>query len=156
MSDAILGFGTRFYLQATVGAAALTKVAEVTSVTPPNEQVAEVEVTHYESPGRTREFIAGLNDAGDMSFEINWVPGNATDSLIATAKADGLVRTMRIVTPAIPGTPGSPGQQFTFPGFVRGFERGIPIDDKMTATITVRVAGAVVQAAAVANPTVIS
>ena len=156
MSDALLGFGTRFFMQATAAAANMTKVGEVTSVTPPNEQVAEVEVTHYESPNRTREFIAGLNDAGDITFEMNWVPGNATDTMIATAKSDGNVRTMRIVTPAVAGAnPANPGQMFTFPGFVRGYERGLPLDDKMTATVTIRVAGAVTQAAATANPATI-
>lgn len=150
MSDALIGYGTRFLMAATPAAAALTKLAEVTSVTLPNEQVAEVEVTHYESPGRTREFIPGLNDAGEITVEINWVPGSDTDDLIVAAKADGKVRTMRIVTPA-----DDTSQMYTFPGFVRGFERTAPMDDKMTATLTIRIAGAVVQADAAADPKVI-
>ncbi len=150
MSDALIGYGTRFLMAATPAATALTKLAEVTSVTLPNEQVAEVEVTHYESPGRTREFIPGLNDAGEITVEINWVPGSDTDDLIVAAKADGKVRTMRIVTPA-----DDTSQMYTFPGFVRGFERTAPMDDKMTATLTIRIAGAVDQANAAADPTVI-
>ena len=147
MSDALIGYGTRLYMAATAGAAALTKLAEVTSVSLPNEQVAEVEVTHYESPGRTREFIAGFNDAGEISMEMNWIPGSATDDLIVTAKGDGLTRTFRVVTP------GDEGQMYTFPGFIRGYERTTPIDDRMTATVTIRVAGAVVQAVAAEDPT---
>ncbi|WP_294189076.1 phage tail tube protein [uncultured Sphingomonas sp.] len=150
MSDAMIGYGTRALMQATVSAAALTKLAEVTNVTMPNEQVAEVEVTHYESPGRSREFIPGMSDAGEITVEMNWVPGSEADALIAAAKADGKVRTFRIVTP-----PDDNAQMYTFPGFVRGFERGLPMDDRMTATVTIRVAGAVVQADASADPTVI-
>ncbi|MDO7841079.1 phage tail tube protein [Sphingomonas immobilis] len=149
MSTAQIGYGTRFYMMATSGASALTKVAEVTSVSLPNEQIAEVEVTHYESPGRTREFIPGLNDAGEITIGINWHPGDATDAMIVTAKADGAVRTMRVVTP-----PGDDSQMYSFPGFVKGFERTTPIDDRMTATVTIRVAGAVVQLDTSANPTV--
>lgn len=149
MSDALIGYGTQFLMAATPGASALTKLAEITAVGLPNEQVGEVEVTHFESPGRTREFIPGLSDAGEITIELNWVPGSATDDLITAAKADGKVRSMRVVTP-----PDDTRQMYTFPGFVRGFERTAPIDDKMSATVTIRVAGAVVQADASANPTV--
>lgn len=149
MSEAQIGYGTRFYMAATPGAAALTKLAEVTSVTPPEDEVAEVEVTHYESPGRTREFIAGLSDAGSTTLEMNWVPGSATDDLLVAAKADRKVRIMRIVTP-----PGDGSQQFTFPAYVSGYTRALPLDDRMTATVTLRIAGAVVEADAAATPTV--
>lgn len=151
MSDAMIGFGTRFFMAATAGAAALTKLAEVTSVGFPNEQVAEVEVTHYESANRTREFIPGLNDAGEITIELNWIPGSETDALIQAAKSDGKVRMMRIATPA-----DDDAQMYTFPGFVRGYERTAPMDDKMVATVTIRVAGAVIQADATPNPTVLA
>ncbi len=150
MSNAKIGYGTRIYMMATASASVLTKLAEVTSVTPPEDEVAEVEVTHYESPGRTREFIAGLADAGSTTVEMNWVPGSATDELLTVAKADRLVRTFRIVTP-----PGEGSQQFTFPAYVNGYSRALPLDDRLTATVTLRIAGAVVEADAAADPTVI-
>lgn len=151
MATGLIGYGTRFYMGATVAAVSLTKLANVTSVSLPNEQVAEVEVTHYESPGRTREFIPGLNDAGEITVEMNFLPGSATDTMLVAAKADGGIRTMRMVTPE-----DDDQQMYTFPGFVKGYERGVPIDDRMTATVTIRVAGAVVQLDAVADPTVVA
>lgn len=151
MSDAQIGYGSKFLMQATAAATTLTKLAEVTAVSLPNEQIAEVEVTHYESPGRTREYIPGLTDAGELTIGINWIAGSATDKMIVAAKADGKVRTMRVVVPDSTAN----GQMFTFPGFVRGYERDAPIDDRMTAQITIRVAGAVVQANGVSDPTVI-
>ena len=150
MSDALIGFGTRLYMGATANATALTKLAEVTSVSFPDETVAEVEVTHYESPGRSREFIPGLSDNGSITFTINWVPGSATDTLLTTAKGDRATRPVRIVTP------GDDDQMFTFPAFVSGISRAAPIDDRMTADVTLRVAGAVVIADAVADPTVLA
>lgn len=147
MSDALIGIGTAIYMAATANAATLTKLAEVTSVGLPNEQAGEVDVTNYDSPGRTREFIPGLNDAGEITMEMNWVPGSATDDLIVTAKADGKVRTFRVVTPE-----DDDQQMYTFPGFIRGYERTTPIDSQLTATVTIRVAGAVVQAAATETP----
>lgn len=147
-SDAAIGYGSAFLMQALANSTALTELAEVTSVSLPDEQTAEVEVTHYKSPGRTREFISGLNDAGEITIEMNFVPGSATDDLLVAAKADGQTRTMRVVV-----TDAADAEMYTFPGFVRGYARSIPIDDRMTATVTIRVAGAVVQAAAAADPT---
>jgi len=149
MSEAQIGYGTRFFMAATAGASALTKLAEITSVTPPEESVAEVEVTHYESPGRTREFIAGLADAGSTTIEMNWIPGSDTDTLLSAARADRTVRTMRIVTP------GDDGVQFTFPAYVSGYTRTLPLDDRMTASVTLRIAGQVVEDAAASDPTVL-
>lgn len=148
MSDTQIGYGTQFLMAATPAATALTVLAEVTSVSPPNEQAAEVEVTNYGSPNRTREYIAGLTDPGTISVEMNWVPGSPSDTLLKTAKADSAVRIMRIVTPD-----SDTQQQFTFPGFVQGYERNSPVDDRMTATVTIRVAGAVTQVAAFDDPT---
>ena len=153
MSDALIGYGTRLYMAATAGAAALTKVAEVTNVSFPDESVAEVEVTHYESPGRAREFIPGLSDNGSITFTINWVPGSATDDMLIAAKADRANRVFRIVTP---GTDDVDGQMFTFPAFISGLSRAAPIDDRMTADVTLRVAGAVTIADASADPTVLA
>lgn len=140
-------------MTATANATALTKVAEVTSVAFPDETVAEVEVTHYESPGRSREFIPGLSDNGSITFTINWVPGSATDDMLVAAKADRSNRTFRIVTPAAGD---DDGQMFTFPAFISGLSRAAPIDDRMTADVTLRVAGAVTIADGVADPTVIA
>ena len=39
---------------------AYVELEEVTNVTPPNQQVDQVEATHMQSPNRTREFVSGL------------------------------------------------------------------------------------------------
>ncbi|ARR55332.1 hypothetical protein HY78_18740 [Rhizorhabdus wittichii DC-6] len=145
MTNVKIGYGAKFYMQATAIATALTKLGEVTNVGLPNEQSADVEATHYESPDRTREYIAGLIDPGELTIELNWIPGDATDDLLVAAKSSGSVLLMRTVVPG--------AQQFTYPGIVKGIERTVPIDDRMTATVTIRVAGAVVQEEAFADPT---
>ncbi|WP_447411788.1 phage tail tube protein, partial [Clostridium perfringens] len=61
-------------------------VGEVTSITPPSDTDDMVDATHTQSPNRTREFIAGLTDPGECSFEMNFVPGSPSDILIQDAK----------------------------------------------------------------------
>lgn len=143
MSDVTIGYGAQFWIEDDASPAVLTKLAEVTNVSPPNLQIDDVEATHYESPDRTTEYVPGFTDAGTISVEMNYIAGSATDTLITEARAAGEVRGMKVVIPAKGGN-----QQFTFPGIVKGYEPSVPIKDRQTATLTIRVAGAVVQAAA--------
>lgn len=142
MATAKIGHGSELWIANDTNV--LTKVAELTSVGLPNPQVAEVEATHFESPDRSREYIPGLKDNGEIAFGINWLPGSVTDELINSALNDDQARDMEV---RVPGT-GDTKQVFAFAGIVRGYEKAIPIDDRMTATVTVRVSGAVTQEAA--------
>lgn len=129
MSDAIMGIGITYEI--ADGASGYDTIGEVFEVTPPNQQTEEVEVTHYGSTGGYREFIAGLRDGGEVTFGINWIPGNETDVILRDLHSAGTVRTHRITFPN--------GAEMSYSGWIKGFERGSPLDDRMTATITVRV-----------------
>lgn len=141
MTTAKIGHGTEFHLDNASGT--LTELGEVLSVGLPNPQVAEIEATHYKSPDRRREYIAGLIEDGEGSFEFNYVPGNDTDVLVREAISAGTARSYKIVLPAASGEWEVSGECI-----VKGWERNVPIDDRMTATLTVRFTGAVTEAAA--------
>lgn len=142
MANVVIGHGAQFWIDND--SAVSTKVAEVIAISLPNPQQSDVEATHFESAGRTREYIPGLIDNGDISISINYDAGSATDTLILSALGDSEARECMVSIPTSSGT----NQEFTFDGIVKGYERSIPIDDRQTAVITIRVAGAVVQAAA--------
>lgn len=131
MSNALLGHGITWGIWD--GASAYDIVGELIDLSPPNAQSDDVDVTHYASPNKTREYIKGLTDPGDASLTINWVPGDATDIIIQALNDSGAVRSQQITWPN--------GVIWTFDGFVKGFEPSPPIDDKMTATISIRVTG---------------
>lgn len=140
-TEAQIGWGAEFHLEATAGGT-LTQLGEITGISLPNPQTAEVEATHFGSPNRRREYISGLIEDGEGSFEMNFVPGSATDTLIRAAQADGESRGYMIVIPDGTGT-----WEVTGECIVRGYERSVPIDDRMTATLTVRFTGATTEAA---------
>ena len=148
MSDELLGMGTAVYMAATPDATTLTKLGRVKNTGFPDEAVADVETTNYDSEG-AREFIAGLSDGGSIPITINWKPGDATDDLLVAAKADRKNRTWRIVTPPDEGQ-----QQFTFAGFISGRGRTAPVDGVMESEVTVRVSGKIEILPASDNPTV--
>lgn len=143
-TEAQIGLGTEFWLGNNVATPVLTKLGEIISVTPPNPQTAEVEATHMASPNRRREYIAGMIEDGEGTFEMNYVPGSETDVLIRGAQASGLTKPYKIVIPD-----GTGKWEITGSCIVRGYERNLPIDDRMTATLTVRFTGAVTEAAGV-------
>jgi hypothetical protein len=128
-----IGLGTEFWLDNASNV--LTQLDEVLSVTPPNPQIDDVEATHMASTAR--EFIAGLIDYGEGQFEFNYVPNNATDVLIRAAIADGNTRSYKVVLPIADGT----SQEITGECIVKGWVRNVPIDNRMTATLSVRFSG---------------
>ena len=140
VSNAELGYGALLKRGDGGSPEVFTTVAEITSISPPSLDIPEVEVTHFESPNGFREYIPGLKDAGEFSFEINYVPNDATQNASTGIMANFLARTTlnwKIEFPQFSGTP-----TWAFPGYIKAFEPNVPVDDKITATITVRVTSA--------------
>jgi hypothetical protein len=132
-TNVTIGLGSQFWL--ANASAVLTQLDELLSVTPPNPQIDDVEATHMASTAR--EFISGLVDYGSGDFEFNFIPGNATDVLIRAAIADRVVRAFKIVLPISSGS----NQEITGNCVVKGWVPNDPIDDRKTATLTVRFTG---------------
>lgn len=127
-TNAAIGYGSVFGIYD--GVSAYTAVAEVTSITPPGRSRDAIDATHMSSPNRYREFIAGLLDAGEVSISINFVP--AVSDVIITAMEAG-VGTFQITHPN--------GVRLQFSAVVTNYEPDVPLDDKMAATITLKVSG---------------
>jgi len=138
-SQALIGFGAAFWLSNGTG---LVELGEIVTITPPNAQTADVESTHFKSDNRRREYIAGLIEDGEGTFEMNYVPGSATDALIQAALNAAATRAYMIVLPAPSGT-----WRINGSCIIKGYERNISMDDRMTATLTVRFTGAKTEAA---------
>lgn len=139
MTDAAIGYGTTYEIwDASLGVPAFVKIGEVFEVTPGSESADRVEVTHMESPNRRREYIAGLIDSGEATFQINWVPNNATDLFLRALFDGGIVAPHKVTFPN--------GVTVTYDGTIIGYEKAVPLDDRMTATVTVGVSGALVWA----------
>jgi predicted secreted protein len=138
MADAIIGYGAAFSVETGPGTGVFTELAEVVDITPPNLAVDDVEVTHMKSPGRVKEYIAGLTDAGEMQVTLNYIPTSATDAFILAWRAAGNTRACRITYPNNVAFD-------TFPGYAKGYAPSLAAGDKAQATLTVKVAGAVVR-----------
>jgi len=139
MSNAMLGYGSVFQIQTENSPDNYVDLAEVISITPPTFSLDQVDVTHMQSPNRNREFISGLNDPGECSFDINFIPGNSADDrmfeLLALPTGASRARNCRISYPN--------GVTWSFLAELTGYEPTVPVDDKMTATVTFKVSGSI-------------
>lgn len=144
MSGEKIGWGAKASLHDGGTPGALVELVGVFNMTLPNPQTDEVETTNYSSPNREREYISGLIENGEIQLEMNYIAGSPTDLLLSAAKAAGTVRSCKIT---VPTSTNATGWGFTFNAFVKGYERAIPVDDRQTAVATLKVAGAVTEAA---------
>ena len=136
-SEARIGAGSEFWLANAAGV--LTELDEVTEIPFAEETRDDVEVTHFKSPGRRKEYKGGLIEPGEGTITLNYIPGSPTDLLIAAAHADGKVRAYKSVLPDDAGEPA-----WEIAGFliVKSRGRSVPIGDRMTQSVAVRFTGA--------------
>lgn len=137
------GKGAKFWLwDSSLATPALRKVAEVLSLTPPSATRDTIDTTTHDSTGDYREFIASLIDAGEATILVNHNPGSADDTHIHNEFAAGNVVGFAIDL----NKPGSATQRRTSGScVVTGYAPAdVVIDDKMTATLTIKVSGPLV------------
>jgi len=135
VSQALLGYGSKFLIGSDDVVPVYTEIQETRNITPPSYESDDVDVTHNSSPNRTRETIPGLSTPGACSFEMNFVPNSASELLLAGLRRSGEQRPCRIEFPT------DPVVTWDFTASVKTIEISADTEDKMTATITMQVAG---------------
>ena len=136
VTAARIGYGSLFAISTAGAAGPWSDIAEITNLTPPSDQLDIIDATHMQSPNATREFILGLNDPGECSFEMNFIPGSDADDLLQAVRAARAKVNCRITFPNL--------VTWTFEGILTGYEPDAPIDEKMSATVTIKVTGSYV------------
>jgi hypothetical protein len=131
-TQAVIGWGTQVQYGDGGDPETFANFHEVTTADPPDEQTDEPEATHFESPSRTKEYVQGMIDSGEFTFELNWLPDVYADhQQLVTDKAAGTRRNYRIVLPGSMET-------ITTPGFVKGLKRSLAPSDVVKMSVTVR------------------
>src|SRR5690349_18273356 len=98
-TQAMIGYSTTFAIEDDQASPSnYVTLAEIYDITLPSAKTDMVDATHSQSPNRTREFIQGLIDPGECSFEMNFVPGSASDERIQELR-DGVARSCRVTFP---------------------------------------------------------
>lgn len=139
MTDAQSGYGTLLQMGDGADPEAFTTIAEVKDIGGPEYETGTHDVTNQSSPGAVREFIAGLIDAGEVTFDVNWQPDNATHDAATGLLSVQLAR--KAVNFRLVWTQFDPDERCNFAALVTGFSGTSPADDPMNASVTLKVTG---------------
>jgi predicted secreted protein len=108
-------------------------VGAVRDITPPKLARDAVETTDMESPERWKEYIGGMKDGGEFSFEMTFDPASAETTAFMTDLNTDLTGYYKFIFPDL--------SEWGCAALMTGFEPSVPIADKMSATITFRLTG---------------
>ena len=105
--------------------------AEILDVTPPGAKRKSIETSHMGTTAAHTFKPGKLVDWGEMKVDIGFDPG-------VTPPIDSAPESIVITFPDL--------ETWTFTGFMTGYEPKDPFEDRMTASCTIKVTGAVVAA----------
>ena len=134
-SNAIAGVGTSFKRSDGASSPSFVAIAEVNSIDGPNMSRDTIDVTSLDSTGGYREFIGGFRDGGEISLEMNFT--FAGYEAMKTDFESSDKQDYQIVMPDAGNT------TFDLSGFVSSIGMAVPTDDKVTATVTIKISGQV-------------
>lgn len=118
--------------QATPGT--FTNIAELKNLTPPAIRRNPIELTNHNDLDDS--WIVGIRRSGECTFNLNWLPTNAThDHLTGLTKArnDGTKDEYKVTYPD--------GTGVRFFAYVTELGPTAPVDDALTASVTLRPTG---------------
>jgi predicted secreted protein len=141
MSNAFWVYGSKLQLgDGQSPTETFVDVAEVRDITPPSLSRDVIDVTNQQSTEGWREKIPGFRDGGEVTFECNWLPKDATQDgttgLLSTFN-DELSHNWKIVLPDTISV-------VSFSGFVTGYEPDMPLEEQGQLSVTITVTGKVV------------
>lgn len=110
-------------------------IGEIISFTGPGGAAQVIDVTDLDS--EAKEKLMGLRDEGQVSFTINFVPGNTQHAALRTARADRTLTTFQIVFADDADT------TWTFTAYVTGFSIAGGVDNVLSGNVTLEITGAI-------------
>lgn len=112
-----------------------TDVAEVISITGPGESTDSLDVSNMDSDNEFKEFIAGLHDGGEVSFEANFKSSDSTGQIaLHTDMQAGTSRTCQITLPDSLGN-------ISGTAICTRFEFSFPVDGPARISATIKYTG---------------
>jgi len=110
-------------------------MAEVNSITGPNKTRATIDVTSLDSSGGYREFITSFRDPGELTLNMNFTL-DTYDDMNADFESDS-ANDYQIILPDVNNT------TFELSGLVTSLGVAIPLDDKVSSDVTIKITGQV-------------
>jgi len=138
-SKADIGYQDELWIGRTAsgggGTVTWTQILGIETLNLPERTPEEIDVTHMQSPGRTRETIPGLMAAADWSQEMQYWPTDASQELLETlAGLTGEGTKEDVMVEFVVG-----GGRRTYRGYVNNFTPQSSVGEKRMATLAMKV-----------------
>lgn len=113
-----------------------TTIGKISKIQNTGSKADLADITNMDSPTIYREFLPTLADAGEVTFDMNFEPGDASQQVLNTdfqAQTEGYYKIV------LPGALGNA----TFRAFVSSQDFDLPIDKQGTKALKLKVTGAI-------------
>lgn len=137
-SLAVSAFGTLLKIGDGASPEVFTTVAELRTISGPTLTAETIDVTTHNTPTPFRRYISGLLDGGEVTFDINFIPTDATHGYSTGLLKDMTDRTRRNFQIIFPDTGTT---TWLLPTVITGFEMSSDPADVLMASVTLKVAG---------------
>lgn len=112
-------------------------VGQVLDITGPTSEFEDVDVTTRDTTDFYREFLSGLSNPGELTFEIVFDPALASHISLLTLHAARTSVAWKLTWPT------ATAKMCTFSGYVKAASPAIPLEGRLTCNFTVKISGGV-------------
>ena len=137
-SQADIGYQDELWIGRTPeggGTVEWTQILGIETLNTPEKIPEDIDVTHMQSPGRTRETIPGLLAAADWSQEVQYWPGHASQLLLDELAALNETGEREDVLVEF----GVGGVRRTYRGYVNSFTPTSSVGEKRMANLSMKI-----------------
>lgn len=131
-----IGYGMKLEIGVldSEGAVTFTNYDNAIEMALPSAEYDEIDITTFDSPEQTREFMAGLRDNGTVSITNLFDKGDAIDTILTANRGKALQLRYTFHN----------GDIETYAVTEKKYDRNLPLDDKMVAVAEFRVSAEIV------------
>jgi hypothetical protein len=135
-SKADIGYQDELWIGRTVDETTTwTQILGITELAAPQKVPEDIDVTHMQSPGRSRETIPGLLAIGDWSQDLQYWPGEAHDTLLEELAADTEAGERELVLIEFLFATGATPKRRTYSGYVNEYTPNASVGEVRTVTL---------------------
>lgn len=124
------------------GAATWSKMASIMDISGPELSTNDIDVTTNDSSDATKEYIAGLIEPGEVSFDINYDPSVSSHDRGETNSFPSLLLSRAVKNWRIQ-IAGSTSNVIYLNGYVKQFGIDLPMEEQVKASVTIKVTGSI-------------
>lgn len=114
-----------------------TTIPEIKTFSGPGGSATVIDVSDLSSLAREKRM--GLNDEGQLSFTINYIPSNTQHALLRTQRASRELTSFQLVFTDTPAT------TWEFEAYVNGFSTSAAVDGVVEAQVTLEISGVITE-----------